>query len=71
MFLGVTTLIKGGREPLESTTAAVELLSSLEGALAISAAGAVLLLIGLVASVVLLKALSDDTARRQRGPIRE
>lgn len=69
VFLGVSAVIDA-RTPLGSVDDAAQLVTSLEGAVALSGFGALALLIGFVSAVVLLKELSDDSARRSRGPVR-
>jgi hypothetical protein len=69
VFLGVSALMDA-RTPLGSVDDAAQLVTSLEGAVALSGFGALALLIGFVSAVVLLKELSDDAARRVRGPVR-
>ena len=69
VFLGVSALIDA-RTPLGSVDEAAQLVTSLEGAVALSGFGALALLIGFVSGVVLLKELSDDAASRVRGPVR-
>ena len=71
IFFGVSALMAARGETLESARDAGALVDSLEGAVAISGAGALGLLIGFVSAVVLLKELSDDAARRQRGAVRD
>ena len=70
VFLGVSALLKASREQLRSGEDAYALVGSLEGAVALVGFGALALLVGCVASVVLLKELGDESSRRERGPVR-
>lgn len=68
-FLGVAAVVRGARADVDSAAEARALFAGLEGALALCALGALLLLIACIAGVVLLKELGDDTARARRGAI--
>lgn len=69
VVLGVGRVVAGSGAELKHAGDAHELANSLEVAVAYAGAGALLVLIALVALVVLLKELSDDAARRARGPV--
>lgn len=69
LFLGVSRIVRGSLTPLESVREAHALAISLETAVVLCAVGALGVLLGGVALVLILKELSDQSARRQRGPI--
>ena len=69
LMLGIGRVVGAGRMPVQSGAEARELSLSLEWAVALCGFGALALLIGAVAGVVLLKELSDDASRRERGAL--
>jgi hypothetical protein len=69
LVLGIGRVVAGSGAELKHAGDAHALADSLEVAVAYAGAGALLLLVALVALVVLLKELSDDAARRARGPV--
>jgi len=56
--------------PLRGPGASTAYLASLEWAVALSGAAAVLAVVGAAAAVVLVKELGDEARSRERGPIR-
>lgn len=70
LLLGIGRVASGGQATLRHIEDAHALNQSLEGAVAMSGLGALLLLIAAVALVVLLREMGDDAARRARGPVR-
>lgn len=71
LLAGVGLYVGATGRRLESVREASELAGTLERAVALCGFGALLLLVGVVAVVVLLKELGDDAARAERGPVRE
>ncbi len=69
LVLGIGRVVAGSGAEMKHAGDAHALADSLEVAVAYAGAGALLLLVALVALVVLLKELSDDAARRARGPV--
>ena len=70
VFLGVSAVVKASGGELHSGADANAFVNSLEVAVALVGFGALGLLVGSVASVVLLKELGDESDRRVRGPVR-
>ncbi|MBX3471501.1 MAG: hypothetical protein KF878_32005 [Planctomycetes bacterium] len=68
LLLGIGGYARAATSPLARAEDAPGLLDALERAVVLCGAGALLLLIGIVAAVVLLKELGDDAARARRGP---
>ncbi|MCO5168323.1 MAG: hypothetical protein M9894_18440 [Planctomycetes bacterium] len=68
-FLGVGAYARAATAPLTRAEDAAPLLGTLERAVVLCGAGALLLLVGVVAAVVLVKELSDDANRAHRGPV--
>ena len=69
VFLGVGRIVRGSVTELQSVGEAHALAISLETAVVLCAVGALGLLLAGVALVLILKELSDQSARRRRGPI--
>ncbi len=70
VFLGIARFVRARDARLESGADAAVFLGGLEGAVVLVAVGALAFLVGATAGVVLLKELGDDSAARERGPVR-
>ena len=67
IVMGIGAYLRAGAIDVEDTVEAHRLLDGLEGAVVLCGAGTLALLVGLVALVVLLKELGDDSRRASRG----
>lgn len=71
LLAGIGTYARSVGRKLADVGEAHELAGTLERAVVLCGFGALALLVGVVATVVLLKELGDDAARAERGPVRE
>ncbi len=71
LLAGIGAYAGSAGRKLADLAEAHELAGTLERAVILCGFGALALLVGVVATVVLLKELGDDAARASRGPVRE
>ncbi len=71
LLAGIGTYATSAGRTLAAAHEAPEFARSLERAVVLCGFGALAVLIGVVAAVVLLKELGDDAARAARGPLRQ
>lgn len=71
VFLSVSRFMSAADTDLSGGADTEGFLDTLEGSVAAAGFGAVVLLVGVGATIVLLKEMADESSRRARGPVRQ